>query len=257
MTLVWGAYFSVAELLSLLPSQSSACILISEEAQAENYSGDYACASMHEAIFRFARFIWGEAGHDNIVAFGTIMIAAFTYVLYRSTDRLWDAGERQLAHIRESSERQLRAYVGIEYCEVITRDGGSTFTVEVRIKNTGATPARDLHHHIAADIFTSFGERIEFAPPGRNMGVIPLAPGMSYVLETPIAIGGPTGVPGIDTLRRAIFTWGRVNYWDVFGNEQHMMFRFRSGEPIRKHNGTVMQTVGWRMTAEDQGNSAT
>jgi hypothetical protein len=44
---------------------------------------------------------------------------------------------------------------------------------------------------------------------------------------------------------------------DAFGREQHMMFRFRSGEPIREHNGTVMQTVGWHMTAEDQGNSAT
>jgi hypothetical protein len=159
--------------------------------------------------------------------------------------------------MKASSEKQLRAYVGIESCQVITRDFGSTFTVQVRIKNTGATPARDVHHHIAADIFTPFGERIEFTPPGRNTGIIPLAPGMSHVLETPIAIGGPTGVPSIESSRRAIFTWGRVNYWDVFGKEQHMMFRFRSAGPIREHNGTVMQTIGWRMFPEDQGNSAT
>jgi hypothetical protein len=96
MPLVWLIYFSFAELLSLLPAQASSCILKSEEAQAENYSGDYACASMHEAIFRFAKFIWGEPGHDNVVAFGTVLIAVFTFVLYRSTEKLWLAGERQI-----------------------------------------------------------------------------------------------------------------------------------------------------------------
>jgi hypothetical protein len=208
MTLVWLVYFSFAELSSLLPSQAASCILKSEEASAEDYSGDYACASMHEAIFRFARYVWDNASHDNVIAFGTIMVAVFTYVLYRSTNKLWGAGERQLVHLKASSEQQLRAYIGIESCQVITRDGGSTFTVEVRIKNTGATPARDMHHHIVADIFTPFGERIEFTPPGKNLGIIPLAPGMTHVLEMPIAIGGPAGVPSIQAARRAIFTWG-------------------------------------------------
>jgi hypothetical protein len=35
------------------------------------------------------------------------------------------------------------------------------------------------------------------------------------------------------------------------------MFRFRSADAIRMHNGTVMTTVGWRMDAEDEGNDAT
>src|SRR5229473_2522287 len=104
MTLVWLVYFSLAELLSLLPSQPSSCILISEEASAENYSGDYACASMHEAIFRFIRYILDHADHDNIIAFGTMMIAVFTYVLYRSTEKLWIANENQLAHARSEAE---------------------------------------------------------------------------------------------------------------------------------------------------------
>src|SRR4051812_13323145 len=91
MMLVWLIYFSVLELLSFGPSKASACVLISEEANAENYSGDYACAPMHEAIFRFGRHIWHHASHDNIIAFGTILIAIFTYVLFRSTEKLWKA----------------------------------------------------------------------------------------------------------------------------------------------------------------------
>jgi hypothetical protein len=95
MTLVWLVYFSIAELLSLMPSPVSSCVLASEEVSAENYSGDYACASMHEAIFRGIRYIWHHASHDNIIAFGTILIAVFTCVLYRSTDKLWIAADRQ------------------------------------------------------------------------------------------------------------------------------------------------------------------
>jgi hypothetical protein len=101
MTLVWLIYFSVMELISLGPLQASSCILISEEAKAENYSGDYACATMHEAIFRLIRYVWRHASHDNVIAFGTILIAIFTYVLYRSTDKLWEAGDQQFKIIRE------------------------------------------------------------------------------------------------------------------------------------------------------------
>jgi hypothetical protein len=117
MTLVWLVYFSFAELLSLLPSsQASSCILISEEASAENYSRDYACASMHEAIFRFVKFIWSESGHDNVVAFGTILIATFTYVLYRSTEKLWLAGEGQIAvalKAANAADRSARAAISL------------------------------------------------------------------------------------------------------------------------------------------------
>jgi hypothetical protein len=256
MTLVWLIYFSFAELLSLMPSRAPSCILISEEANSENYSGDYACASMHEAIFRFARYIWENASHDNIIAFGTILVAIFTYVLYRSTNKLWDAGERQLVHLRESAERQFGAYIGIEWCRVTSNDWGATFMVEVQIKNAGQTPAYDVSHRIAAALQIMHDRQLDFVMPDRSPGIIPIAPGMTFTLATPIAIGGPSGVSTIG-IGRTIFAWGRVDYEDVFDKPQHLEFRFRSGEAIRQHNGTNMQTVGWKMDAEDDGNTAT
>jgi hypothetical protein len=126
MTLVWLIYFSFAELSSWGPSKASSCILISEEANTENYSGDYPCTAMHEAIFRFARYVWDNASHDNVIAFGTILIALFTYVLYRSTNKLWDAGERQLRHLEDTSRRELRAYIVAKGEDVdITKINGS------------------------------------------------------------------------------------------------------------------------------------
>ncbi len=109
MMLAWLIYFSVMELLSLGPSQAPSCVLISEEARAENYSGNYACASMHEAIFRFFRYVWDHASHDNIIAFGTVMIALFTFVLYRSTEKLWIAGEKQIKVARDAADAAKRS----------------------------------------------------------------------------------------------------------------------------------------------------
>jgi hypothetical protein len=117
MTLVWMIYFLFAELLSLMPSQLSSCILVSEEASAENYSGNYACASMHEAVFRLLRYIWDNASHDNVIAFGTVLIALFTFVLYRSTTKLWLAGERQIEVARtaaNAADLSARAAIAIE-----------------------------------------------------------------------------------------------------------------------------------------------
>ena len=117
MTPVWLIYFSIAELLSLLPSKASSCILISEEANAENYTGNYACAPMHEAIFRFIRYVWDHSGHDNIIAFGTLLIALFTFVLYRSTEKLWLAGEKQIEVARiaaKAADRSARAAIAVQ-----------------------------------------------------------------------------------------------------------------------------------------------
>src|SRR6266404_2208086 len=50
------------------------------------------------------------AGHviyeyrDAATAFATVLIALFTFTLKRSTDKLWLAGERQLAHAQSESE---------------------------------------------------------------------------------------------------------------------------------------------------------
>ncbi len=128
--------------------------------------------------------------------------------------------------------------------------------VEVQIKNAGRTPAYEVSHRIAAALQIMNGERLDFAMTDRSPGIVPIAPGMSFILNAPIAIGGPSGVSTIG-IGRTIFACGRVDYLDVFDKPQHLEFRFRSGDAIRQHDGTVMQTVGWKMDPEDEGNTAT
>ncbi|MGO9006429.1 MAG: hypothetical protein ACLQIQ_17315 [Beijerinckiaceae bacterium] len=105
-TIFLGIYIAIAELLSCLPSYSFSCILISNENYGKVYSGNQACATLHEAVFRFLRFIWDHADRDNINAFAAVAVAVFTFTLWRSTKDLWKAG-------KEALETTERAYVFI------------------------------------------------------------------------------------------------------------------------------------------------
>jgi hypothetical protein len=248
-----AGYFLFAEMLSWVTSNwPSPCLLISEHQPTDYQPSHETCATVHEGIARALSFLWDHATPNNISVAATVVIAVFTLTLWRATDRLWDAGERQLVHLKESAERQLGAYIGIEWCRIISHDGGSTFEVEVQIKNAGQTQAYDVTHRIAADIQVRNGEPINFAMPERSRGVIPIAPGITFILRTPIAIGGASGTADIGT-NRIIFARGRVDYIDVFDKPQHLEFRYRNADRLF-HNGHL---VGWRMDAEDEGNSAT
>lgn len=154
-TIVWGLYLAAAELASCLPSYSFSCILVSDENNAKGYSGNQSCAAVQEAIFRFLRFIWVNANHDNINAFAAIAVAVFTFTLWRSTVKLWETGEKQIAVAesanslnREISVASRRAWISIEDVKLIHptkfMEDGIVFRVQVVTKNLGQTPATSV-----------------------------------------------------------------------------------------------------------------
>jgi hypothetical protein len=49
---------------------------------------------------------WIDARHDFVTAAATVVVAFFTFTLWRATNRLWDAGERQLSLIKKNAEDQ-------------------------------------------------------------------------------------------------------------------------------------------------------
>ena len=116
---------------------------------------------MHEGAIRLVRSLWDNASHDNVIAFGTILIAIFTYVLYRSTDKLWEAGERQLKHLESTAERQLRAYVYVVGKDFLVQgEEHERFINQIRILNSGQTPAYKFASPIGdADIAVSAAYR--------------------------------------------------------------------------------------------------
>jgi hypothetical protein len=221
MTFIWLVYFSIAELLSFMPSQAAACILISEEASAENYSGNYACASMHEAIFRFVRFIWENASHDNVVAFGTITVSVFTYTLWRSTNKLWDAAKEQ-ARITENGFAQLEGPVieasnlTLDWIQGPIRVDDKPPIVNIWLKNRGRGPGfivRACGHFVLLP-----GGRIPTEPPYREIRISNMALGAGE--QTDHALQFPLEVPRSEegaTIHGGTFFYGFVEYRGVFG----------------------------------------
>lgn len=108
--------------------------------------GQQECASYglpRFLLLKFAGFI--EANEGLFTVATGIAIAAFTYTLWRATDRLWTAGEKQLAHSEDTAKRQLRAYMGISDYEI--KALGENFedpndgVIMIAMQNFGETPA--------------------------------------------------------------------------------------------------------------------
>lgn len=239
-----------------------------------------------------ARYTWWLTAFTGILAIATIGLGIATLGLYFAGERQLEHARQeaistgfnrtvqfeqiseQISTLRQSAEaaqqsadstrdlvrtadntarRELRAYIGIEWARISSPNWGNSFVGEVQIKNTGQTPALRVIHFITSQVFPP-GAPTNLRMPAQKRGQIPIAPGMAFTLNTPIVIGfNDIGV--IDKRQREIFVWGRVQYFDIFGAPQYIEFRFRNGEPIRAHNGTTMQTVGWILDAEDEGNS--
>ena len=235
MTLVWNVYFAYFELLSLgQTSQFSPCILVSEEQAANNQSGYQACAPMHEGVIRFMRFIWENTTHDNILAFGTIMIAVFTYVLYRATNKLWDAGERQLAHLENTAQRQLRAYIVTKISEVRPPRSAPNNHVAVRITilNTGQTPAYKVRVASRTRLTEyPFPAGFDFTVPfGDDPSEGTLGPQEDVENDgrsDPMSEIEWGQLCNAQTGNQQLCTWGTVVYRDTFGKWQHTSFCVR------------------------------
>jgi hypothetical protein len=230
MAVVWLIYFSVMEFLSLLPSQASSCVLISEEADTENYAGDYACASMHEAIFRLIRYIWDHANHDNVIAVGTVLIATFTYVLYRSTDKLWEASERQINLARDEFISSHRPKIRIKHIWFASQDGqssieklesGKPVVVRIDIVNIGGTTAFLSLFNFMIRVLTP-SQRLPQRPPYNEpntpkIGVWPFRVNSGITFTQHLSDGTILSSQDIQDIRSGIkhlFVFGTVEYWD-------------------------------------------
>jgi hypothetical protein len=234
-------YFGILEALSWETSKFPPCILASNEAGGQNQAGNQACATMHEAVFRLVAFIWDNASHDNVLAFGTVCIAVFTYVLYRATNKLWDAGERQLAHFEQTARRQLRAYMSIVGGGITIN--GSVLSAGLRIKNTGQTPASNVttYTHVGITNDISIMDFAVIRDNAASNGLI--GPGHDMATGNRIDIG-----PDLANFLNGtmlLFAWGQIEYTDAFGSQWTQDFRY-CGAPLT--NGA------WSLQPEPQGN---
>lgn len=132
-------------LLSLIPSYYEICE-ISEKTKEEH------CARYQVAQFlgiKIPQFLDRMGG--VLTALATLAIAAFTLTLKRSTDRLWDAGERQLKLAADTAAAQSRdMQASIKTAEEANRLNKETFIASQR-------PWLNVEASLVSD-YTSDGE---------------------------------------------------------------------------------------------------
>lgn len=170
-----------------------------------------------------------------ITALATIAIATFTYYLKKSTDRLWDAGERQLRHLENTSRRQLRAYVHVQRVDIpgsrLPTTMGAigpipgqyhTFRLVVTLENSGQTPTR--HTLIAMNYRCSVDKLppdFQFPDPGPDKIEFAII-GPRAIFMTPVIDIPATEVAMAVAGMRHLYGWGWVDYNDVFeGSKRH------------------------------------
>ena len=97
------------------------------------------CGFADSLTYRAGEYVteWIDRRHDFVTAAATVVIALFTIALWRATDRLWGAGERQLDHLTESSERRLRAYIFPVEAVLTKFSAGQSVECKIVTKNRG------------------------------------------------------------------------------------------------------------------------
>jgi len=225
LTILSSAYFFFLEVTSLgRTSEVFPCIITSQKQSPDGQFAYQACAPLHEAIFRGLKLMWEAANHDNILAFGTLMIACFTLTLWWSTTKLWKASERH-------SERELRAYLVIKGKDFREQSPEhEKFVHHLEIRNTGKTPA----HRVSVESVTcvlDYPLPKDFDFPitasGTNPSVMTLGTGEPAGHESfadePLSAEELLRIKSEGSGRR-LYTYGTITYTDVFERDRYTNF---------------------------------
>ena len=166
-----------------------------------------------------------------------VAIAGFTFVLLAVSGFQGYLLKQSVDLARNTSEKQLRAYVVCAGGEMTdARKPNTSLTITAR--NTGQTPARDVQ------MITQFTVRdpdwdgpFEFTLEPASMSV--LGPGME--LENSKTFDVPLEMRKLlEDGKKVIWIWGTVRYTDVFGVDRYTNFRFLEGGANGFHVGTAL-----------------
>jgi hypothetical protein len=177
-------------------------------------------AALTDGFIRQGQFI--HDFKDEVVAVGTVFIAAFTIILAFATGFLYAATRDLVRDAKETSNRQLRAYVSGTVVHISSFDKDELVTFKFKVENSGQTPARVVVHHaevivapeplpetyVFPDITTTLSNPANVFPGKSFEGTITSI--RPFTLEERTKI--------IDGSAR-IYCCGEIFYEDVFGKD--------------------------------------
>lgn len=90
-----------------------------------------------------------DANEPSIVALATIVVAGFAGTLWAATKKMQQSSEQLARMAEDTAQRQSRAYVSGAAEFIFPFDDFHPPRVQLRIHNSGATPANEVRHRIA------------------------------------------------------------------------------------------------------------
>jgi hypothetical protein len=183
-----------------------------------------------------------------ITALATVAIGIFTLTLKLSTDKLWEAGEKQRRLYEDTAERQLRAYVFFEsgYVKLIATEKGQFLDATIQFKNFGQTPAYKFVNWMIIDIRNTSSPPFDEQARAGVEGII--GPSGVSVFNGHKGPLGPTDIDDIRNGAKTIFIWGRIDYVDAFKTPRFFIFYAQ--------NGIEIPGVGWQISSSNKPNEA-
>ena len=172
-----------------------------------------------------------------LVAIFTGLLVVVTAGLAVYTYRLWGATDRLVTDAKDTSQRQLRAYVSVKNGKISELSTTEHIMAKLTIINCGNTPAYalqkvsgitlaefPLQHDIASQITSKFADG-DFPKSKETLGPgakLQMMGQFSTLLED-------THISAIKSGTSAIYFFGEIRYLDAFERPQYMKFRYFVG----------------------------
>ena len=184
------------------------------------------CPSYHVALIATRRVAEFFDVHNWLVtALFAGLVTMFTWRLWQatielgvSTDRLWDAGEKQRLLSEKTAERQLRAYIGVEPRGVRKLVGKSLLVGHIAIRNVGNIPAKEISMFAVTDWYLNGSQKVfKIGELYKSKTALPPRAEMIFGTSTCVdadLIERDAERPSV--LGGFIFVYGKVTYTDEF-----------------------------------------
>jgi hypothetical protein len=202
----------------------------------------------HDRLEHLAKF------SEAIVALFTIVLAWSTIGMWKATNKLWEAGEKQLKLTSEAvdlskeiSERQLRAYITITKHKLSNYNltAGQVIEASVTLQNRGQTPANKVGVHMMAQ-FGSRKDARKLQLQQESDEAFSLAPGESTSITKELPELDRHLVEDLNSGKQVVIVLCYVFYVDLFGRERYTRMRASSNKdfPVEADGSMQMEWHG-------------
>jgi hypothetical protein len=245
-------FLALVEVLSWAMSGWPLCMV------ASTYQASPSCASFSEGVGRFLTFVWGHTNSGAVTATAAILIALFTWSLWRANERMWsvttaaaDAARRSADALVVAEQAQLFAVFGVSnIAHVLTELGArgpsseeapkERVFVQYALKNYGRTPAvlKEISHELQH--WSRLPEELKYFPiPAMPKEVAVVAGASSESLQCTLAV--PLTAEAATSIGRSdsyLWFYGRVVYEDAFAREREhrFLYRYRIGPGFQPYH---------------------